>query len=354
VKRRWPTLIGAACLAVLAGVMAWPGAGTFAQTDQGPVLVGFVHNQQNQAVAGVHLQLVRSDTGDILADTLSQPDGRFALQLETPLTGPVDIRADREHFDGVKIPISQTFVEELQAGQSVEIPTITMTRRIGISFWIATAIFVLVLVLIAMEGLQNTLAVLVGTALVFAVSYLGAAVYPDLFIFNFARALEFVDWNVIFLIMGMMIVIAVVERTGLFQWLGFFAYRVSRGKAWLMVPVLMITAGVASALLDNVTTMLLMAPISIQIAMALGIQPLALLVPEVLGSNVIGISTLIGTPTNILIGSAGKISFSDFLINLTPGVLIAMAGLIIYCEWIYWKELRGATHPSPTLLPMLE
>jgi Na+/H+ antiporter NhaD/arsenite permease-like protein len=118
--------------------------------------------------------------------------------------------------------------------------------------------------------------------------------------------------------------------------------------------VLMITAGVASALLDNVTTMLLMAPISIQIAMALGIQPLALLVPEVLGSNVIGISTLIGTPTNILIGSAGKISFSDFLINLTPGVLIAMAGLIIYCEWIYWKELRGATHPSPTLLAMLE
>jgi Na+/H+ antiporter NhaD/arsenite permease-like protein len=100
--------------------------------------------------------------------------------------------------------------------------------------------------------------------------------------------------------------------------------------------------------------MLLMTPISIQIAMALGIQPLALLMPEVLGSNVIGISTLIGTPTNILIGSAGKISFSDFLINLTPGVLMSMVGLIIYCEWIYWKELRAATHPSPTLLEMLE
>jgi Na+/H+ antiporter NhaD/arsenite permease-like protein len=354
VRRRWPTLIAAACLAIIAGLMAWPNGGTLAQTDQGPVLVGYVRNQQNQPVSGVHLRLVRSDTGVALADTQSQPDGRFALQIEGPVQGPLEVKADREHFESSKISVPQTMRQELQSGQSVEIPTITLTRQIGISFWIATAIFVLVLVLIAMESLQNTLAVLVGTTLVFAISYLGSAISPDLFIFNFSRALEFVDWNVIFLIMGMMIVIAVVERTGLFQWLGFFAYRVSRGKAWLMVPVLMITAGVASAFLDNVTTMLLMTPISIQIAMALGIQPLALLMPEVLGSNVIGISTLIGTPTNILIGSAGRISFSDFLINLTPGVLIAMFGLIIYCEWVYWKELRAATHPSPMLLEKLE
>ncbi len=353
-NRRWPTILAAACLAVVAGLMAWPNGGTSAQADQGPVLVGFVRNQENLPVAGVHLQLVRGDTGTTVADALSQPDGRFALQIETPLQSPLQLKADREHFMSAAMPVSQTVLEQLSGGQSVELPTITLTRRIGISFWIATAIFILVLVLIAMEGLQNTLAVLVGTTLVFAFSYLGSAIYPDLFIIDFSRALEFIDWNVIFLIMGMMIVIAVVERTGLFQWLGYFAYRVSRGKAWLMVPVLMVTAGVASAFLDNVTTMLLMTPVSIQIAMALGIQPLALLVPEVLGSNVIGISTLIGTPTNILIGSAGKISFSDFLINLTPGVLIAMVGLIIYCEWIYWKELRAATHPSPTLLEMLE
>jgi len=354
VKRRWSSLLAAAFLAVLAGLMAWPGGGTAAQADQGPVLVGFIHNAQNQPVAGVHVQLVSSKTGTSVADTQSQPDGRFALQIEHHLQGQLEIKADREHFESITIPVSQTLLTELQGGQSIEIPTITLTRRIGISFWIATAIFLLVLVLIAMEGLQNTLAVLVGTTLVFGFSYLGSAINPDLFIFNFSRALEFIDWNVIFLIMGMMIVIAVVERTGLFQWLGYFAYRVSRGKAWLMVPILMVTAGVASAFLDNVTTMLLMTPISIQIAMALGIQPLALLMPEVLGSNVIGISTLIGTPTNILIGSAGKISFSDFLINLTPGVLMSMVGLIIYCEWIYWKELRAATHPSPTLLEMLE
>ena len=186
------------------------------------------------------------------------------------------------------------------------------------------------LLLIATNRLHNTLAALVGASVVLAISYLGAAVRDDLFIFDFARALGYVDWNVIFLIMGMMIVIAVVERTGIFQWLAFQAYRISGGRVWLLVPILMVITGVASALLDNVTTMLLMTPITVQIALAMGINPLALLMPEVMASNVVGISTLVGTPTNILIGSYGKISFNDFLTNLTPGVLLAMVGLIIY------------------------
>jgi Na+/H+ antiporter NhaD/arsenite permease-like protein len=141
--------------------------------------------------------------------------------------------------------------------------------------------------------------------------------------------------------MGMMIVIAVVERTGLFQWLAFTAYRISGGRIWLLMMILMIVTGVASATLDNVTTMLLMTPITVQIALALGINPLALLIPEVLASNVAGISTLIGTPTNILIGSYAKLSFNDFLTNLTPGVLLAMFGLILYTEFIYRRELHA-------------
>jgi Na+/H+ antiporter NhaD/arsenite permease-like protein len=124
-----------------------------------------------------------------------------------------------------------------------------------------------------------------------------------LFIFLFPEALTYVDWNVIFLVMGMMMVIAVVERTGIFQWMAYAAYRASGGRTWLLVIILMIITGIASAFLDNVTTMLLMTPISVQIALALGINPLALLIPELFASNVVGISTLIGTPTNILIGS---------------------------------------------------
>jgi Na+/H+ antiporter NhaD/arsenite permease-like protein len=99
---------------------------------------------------------------------------------------------------------------------------------------------------------------------------------------------------------------------------------------------------VASALLDNVTTMLLMAPISIQIALTLGMNPVALLIPEVLASNVGGISTLIGTPTNILIGSYAGLGFNDFLINLTPGVIAALLGLVTFVVLRYRKSYAAA------------
>jgi len=99
---------------------------------------------------------------------------------------------------------------------------------------------------------------------------------------------------------------------------------------------------VASALLDNVTTMLLMAPITIQIALTLGIDPLSLLIPEVLASNVGGISTLIGTPTNILIGSYAGLGFNDFLVNLTPGVVMALVALVIFVILRYRKSYGEA------------
>jgi Na+/H+ antiporter NhaD/arsenite permease-like protein len=324
-----------------------------AQTPQG--LVGLVNDEQGQPIEGAQVTLLGSSSSELLASAQTQKDGRFLLPVSvSQIPGDaLSIQVQRPHFETTIYALPSAEDAKLQAGESLELPTVTMARHIGASFWIASATFILVLVLIAMENLQNTLAVLVGTTVVLGVSYLGAPLNQDLFIFNFARAVSYIDWNVVFLIMGMMIFIAVVEGTGLFQWLGYFAYRVSGGRAWLMLPILMITAGIVSAFLDNVTTMLLMAPISIQIAMALGVQPLALLVPEVLGSNVIGISTLIGTPTNILVGSAGKISFSDFLVNLTPGVLIAMAGLIIYCEWVYWRDLARTTRPSQILLDRL-
>ena len=135
--------------------------------------------------------------------------------------------------------------------------------------------------------------------------------------------------------MGMMIVIAVVERTGIFQWSAYMAYRLSGGRNWLLVIILMIITGVASAFLDNVTTMLLMTPITIRIALSLGLNPLALLMPEVMASNVVGISTLVGTPTNILIGSYGQIGFNDFLTNLTPGVMLSLIGLVAYNLFAY-------------------
>ena len=97
-----------------------------------------------------------------------------------------------------------------------------------------------------------------------------------------------------------------------------------------------------------------MTPITVQIALALNISPLSLLIPEVFASNVIGVSTLIGTPTNILIGSFGKITFNDFLTNLTPGILLAFVGLVIYSWLSYRKDLSGEKTGSQLLLEKLE
>ncbi len=352
-RRLWPLAAGA-LLATSLGV-----SNTQAQTAAeglGPLIVGQVIDRQDQPVVDAEVALVDPSVGQALASARSQADGRFALPVPNELSSAVRLRIARSHFETLETPLPPGSVARLRAGETLSLQPVRLERRVGVAFWVATAIFMLMLVLIATGWLHNTLAALLGAACLFLVSYLGPLLWDGLFIFDFDSALRYVDWNVIFLIMGMMIIIAVVERTGIFQWLAFTAYRISRGKTWLLLPILMLITGVASAFLDNVTTMLLMTPISVQIAMAMGINPLALLLPEVFASNVVGISTLIGTPTNILIGSYGRISFNAFLTNLTPGVLLALVGLVIYSEYAFRRQLRG-TGPggiSAILLARLE
>ncbi len=335
-------VLGMAALALPTRAQTAPSTGT---------LVGIVHDRQQQPVANALVSLSnhpaevgQSQAEQSLVQAYTQPDGRFALDLgSTDLTtahaGELNVHIERAHFQSLDLPLDEAQLQRLQAGETISLPEVTMLRKISLAFWIATLIFGGVLVVIASGRLHNTLSALVGATLIFAISYLGHPIREDLFIFDFYGALRYIDWNVIFLIMGMMIVIAVVERTGIFQWLAFSAYRISGGRVWLLLTILMVITGVASAFLDNVTTMLLMTPITVQIALSLEINPLALLIPEVMASNVVGISTLVGTPTNILIGSYGNISFNDFLTNLTPGVILALLGLILYCQWIYRRDL---------------
>jgi Na+/H+ antiporter NhaD/arsenite permease-like protein len=331
--------------ALLLGVgilLALPRMGLQAEEPLLPVFItGSVYDRQGQPVVDAQVTLRSTYENDSLAEAATQPDGRFALSRPESIPDTLMVHIQRVHFKETSIELDATAVKNLKDGQSIVLPDTTLLRRISLAFWIATLVFVIVLGLIASGKLHNTLAALVGATLIFAVSYLGYPLTEDLFIFGFRDALGYVDWNVIFLIMGMMIVIAVVERTGIFQWLAFRAYRISGGHLWLLLPILMIVTGLASAFLDNVTTMLLMTPITVQIAMVMGVNPLVLLMPEVMASNVVGVSTLIGTPTNILIGSYGNISFNDFLINLTPGVLLALVGLIVYSEFIYRRDLRA-------------
>jgi Na+/H+ antiporter NhaD/arsenite permease-like protein len=259
------------------------------------------------------------------------------------------------HFQSLQWEAKDDEIARLNRGESLRLPDLEMPRRVTAGFWVATLTFVAILVIIALEKLHNTMAALLGVAVILGTSFVGGAVNPDLFVFDFERALEYVNFDVIFLVMGMMIVVGVIEETGIFQWMAYQAYRLSRGRLWLLVVILMLLTSVASALLDNVTTMLLVAPITLQIALTLGVDPLSLLLPEMLASNVGGISTLIGTPNNILIGSYAGIGFNDFLRNLTPGVLLAQVALTLYVLLIYRKEHQAASRAaSPALLARLK
>jgi Na+/H+ antiporter NhaD/arsenite permease-like protein len=336
--RRAPLLI------LLLLTLSWPwilgDSAEARQTSISPLLTGRLQDTQGQPIFDAHITAYSGS--DILAEAVSQEDGRYTLLLVAgaPIPDEIAIRAERHHFELMDYDIQGRDITSLRESNLLHLPILILERRLTPGFWIATLVFVGMLTLIALGKLHNTLATLLGTTLIFAVSYLGPPLYEDFYIFHFEEALRYIDWNVIFLIMGMMIVIAVVERTGVFQWSAYMAYRLAGGRTWLLVVILMIVTGIASAFLDNVTTMLLMTPVTIRIALSLGLNPLALLMPEVMASNVVGISTLVGTPTNILIGSYGDIGFNDFLLNLTPGVVMALAGLIAYSLFIYRRDLQ--------------
>jgi Na+/H+ antiporter NhaD/arsenite permease-like protein len=307
----------------------------------GPVdLSGHLRDAQGQPVRGASVTVRVPGTQAPLASTESQGDGSFVLDLpEQSLPSELGVEIQRPHFQPWQTALQPDVLASLRAGESVRLPDVELTRCITPGFWVASVSFLAVLAIIATERLHNTMAALLGVAVVLGTSYVGGAITPSLFIFDFESALAYVNFDVIFLVMGMMIVVGVIEETGVFQWLAYQAYRLSRGRTWLLLIILMATTALSSALLDNVTTMLLMAPMTIQIALAIGVSPISLLLAEVMASNVGGISTLIGTPTNILIGSHAQLTFNDFLRNLTPGVLTAMATLIGYTVFYYRHQL---------------
>jgi Na+/H+ antiporter NhaD/arsenite permease-like protein len=344
--------IVALLLAGLAFLLYWPASiDAQAEVDQDTkVITGRLVDSLGQGVRGAHVVVLDEDSGKEIGEGESHIDGSFSVPVE-PFEGQrLAVRITRPHFHGIEWIPTDRDVADLRLTGSLYVPGLEMERKITLGFFVATLTFALVLALIATEKMHKTVAALLGMTIVFFVSYVATPLEDLLFIMDFESALLYIDFDVIFLVMGMMIVVFILEGTGILNWLAYWAYRVSGGRVWMLVIVLMLLTAVASALLDNVTTMLLMAPITLQIALALGLNPLSLLIPEVLAANVGGIATLIGTPTNILIGSFANLSFNDFLVNLTPGVLLAMVGLIIYVQVIYRKEYRAAgSKLSPAL-----
>ncbi len=341
---------------LLAAALLGGGGVTLAQDEQpgdpGYLITGQVLDSQNQPIAEAEIRVEKSGNPIEIEEAphaASQEDGSWALLLAALPAGGDELVIERPHFETLTVVVDSEVLTSLRETRSYSTGQQILERKITLGFWAAGLIFLGVLLLIAFEVLHSTTAALAGLSAVFLVTILGQAITPELYIINFERALSYVNWEVIFLVMAMMIIIAIIEGTGIFQWTAFQAYRLSRGRSWLLVLILMVVTAVASALLDNFTTMLLMTPISMQIGLAIGINPLALIIPEVLASNVGGITTLIGTPTNILIGAFADISFSDFLIHQTVGVVLALAamgGYVLYHYRDEWRKQSGGIAPE--------
>ena len=342
-------IILALCLMIRTTMAQEDSSGHFSITGQ-------LVDTQGQPIAGAEIVLSPAADGhEPLAVAESQENGTWALELAEAPQRPVMVVIERPHFATISFALDGEQMAQLAANQTISLGDVELARRMTAGFWVATIIFIAMLALIALERLHSTVAALVGLSAVFLVTFIGGQIHPDLYILDFERALQYINWEVIFLLIGMMIVIAIIEHTGIFQWTAFQAYRLSGGRSWLLVLILIAITAVASALLDNFTTMLLMTPISLQIGLALGINPLALIIPEVLASNVGGISTLIGTPTNILIGAYAGIGFTDFLVNQTIGIIVALALMSAFVLYHYrdeWRKSSGGI--SPALYERLE
>src|SRR5918998_4958495 len=206
----------------------------------------------------------------------------------------------------------------------------------------AVTVFAVVLVVIAVELVNRTVAALLGAAVV--VSF-GVVEQHE-------AAAKFVDWNTIGLLLGMMVIVAVLNKTGLFEYLAIKSAQWGRARPGRILILLSVVTAILSAFLDNVTTVIVMVPMTFLIADTLGVSPVPFLLTQVMASNVGGAATLIGDPPNILIGSAADLSFVDFVYNLAPVVLLALPVVLAYLYFAFRRELRyskGAEEDVRTL-----
>ena len=194
--------------------------------------------------------------------------------------------------------------------------------------YIALAIFVAAYALIASDRIERTLAALLGALLMIVLGVLDQE-----------EAFEAIDLEVIFLLAGMMILAGILRRTGFLQWIAIRAVKIVRGDPVRLLIALCVVAAVLSALLDNVTTVVLIAPVTVYIASVMRISPVPYLVAEILASNIGGTATLIGDPPNILIGAASGLSFAEFLLNLAPIIIVIFAVFLATVVVFFRKDL---------------
>lgn len=207
------------------------------------------------------------------------------------------------------------------------------------SQWIGLLIFLGTYILIVSERVHRLKAALLGISAVLLIQLVEQT-----------DAFSYIDFNTIGLLIGMMILVGIIRKTGMIQYIAIKAVKVSAGNPWLLMVMLSGLTAIISALIDNVTTVLLIGPIALAVAEVLKVDPVPFIFAEIFSSNIGGTATLIGDPPNLLIGSAAGLSFNDFVLNLGPAVLLSLAVMYGILYLWYGKEL----HPSELTIHIAE
>jgi Na+/H+ antiporter NhaD/arsenite permease-like protein len=203
---------------------------------------------------------------------------------------------------------------------------------VSLTAWLALSVFATAYVVIVTERFNRTLVALLGAAAMVAI---GAVRGHEIFSEDTG-----IDWNVIFLLFGMMVIVGILRQTGVFEFLAIWSAQRARARPFRMMVLLVLITALASALLDNVTTVLLVAPVTLLLCERLALDPVPFLLAEVMASNIGGAATLIGDPPNIIIGSRAGLGFNDFVVHLAPIVLVLMLVFVGLC-WLLWgRRLR--------------
>ena len=194
---------------------------------------------------------------------------------------------------------------------------------------IAIVVFVVVMVAIVTEKIHRALAAVVG-----------AMILLILHVVSFDAAMEHVDFNTLGVLLGMMLFVAVVKLSGLFEYLAIKCARLAKGNPWLVMVLFVCLTAVLSALLDNVTTVLLIGPMTVTVCRLLDLDPLPFFLAEIMASNIGGTATLIGDPPNIMIGSAAGLSFADFVMVDAPAAIICLIVMIGLFYLLFGRKFK--------------
>lgn len=187
-----------------------------------------------------------------------------------------------------------------------------------------------------------------------AISLFGAIVMIILGILNQEQAIEHIDFNTIGLLVGMMIIVNILKRTGVFEYLAIRAAKKAKGDPWKILVLFAIITAFSSAFLDNVTTILLIVPVTLVITDTLDTNPIPFMFTEILIANIGGTATLIGDPPNIMIGSATGLGFVDFIVNLAPVVIVISVATLFLLKLIYKDFLKAKDENKQKIMKMDE